>query len=159
MSIFAVSLGKTKATTILYELKSVSHRYLLFRNNVIYYERKIVENKPTHIVALGLFTGRDHNHIRIETVCQINGVSTTIPYAFFPDDHFIEAKSIGTGLCNFYTATLVNMVRKNHLSSTVTFLHIPKKMNALVASSYIEQQLAKLSDAATCHTEQLKIEL
>lgn len=143
--IFALSLGKTKATSILYKLSDIDHFHLLFKNNLASYKKKILAENPKHIIMLGIYSGRDRTHIRIETVCRKNNTVLFIPYAFEQDTIFITAKSIGNGLCNFYTAELVDFVADNIPETSVTFLHIPKKIAVLTSTTDINKQLSILA--------------
>jgi pyrrolidone-carboxylate peptidase len=143
MRTIALSLGRTKATTILYQLtdNSIVLRYLLFKNNLTFFEKKIIEYQPEHILMLGLYSGRDRTHIRIEKEYQHENVVYPIPAAFTTDETFMTAQSIGTGQCNFYTAAVCEIVKRISPKTRVTFLHIPKMMPANQAVSAISQQL------------------
>ncbi len=143
--IFGLSLGKTKATAILYRLLGLDHYHLLFKNNLATYKKKLLAEKPRHILALGIYSGRDKNHIRIETVCRKDAALLLIPYVFIPDDTFILAKSIGNGLCNFYTAELADFVADNLPETSVTFLHIPKNLALDKVVAAITTQLVRIN--------------
>lgn len=103
--------------------------------------------KYDYILALGEYTGRDKDTIRIETECSSQFRNDkqdlrklTIPYFFKSEPPFRLANGIGNSWCNLVSYQILSRV----LDARTTFLHIPKTFNIERAVRAIDSQLSRL---------------
>ncbi|MCA9372286.1 hypothetical protein KC726_05330 [Candidatus Woesebacteria bacterium] len=147
---------KNKSSRILYQLPCLDFRWIMFRNNLKYFLRKIEQEKPQYIVGMGLWSGRG-TKLRIETMCRnkfrlraINPqLSIDHKYIIKPifiiDEHSVYGKGMGTSWCNYFSYHIMEFLSSHQLSSRYQFLHIPKKMNGRFAVECISKLLYQIT--------------
>lgn len=135
--IYAYTVGKTRLTNILWNLQNVDKRYIVYPNNIEYYLKMILHEKPASILGMGIYSGRDKDKIRIETICTNKfkrgfldideKVELTIPNFLTEDDKFKLAKGMGNSYCNFSAYKITKFIKGNKLDTKFSFLHVPKR--------------------------------
>ncbi len=137
----------------LYGVDGFDHRTLLWGvASIDRFVQKLLADQPDYILGMGIYGGRDREHIRIETTCFnkfrrkeiMPGApeKLDIPYFVQPTETSILAKSIGNSWCNLVSWKIVEQIIKGDLKSRFTFLHLPKRMKPEVASSEVAKMLA-----------------
>lgn len=100
-----------------------------------------------YVLALGMYSGRDHQALRIETTCsnQFRNNKQTlhrcaIPYFLQPQPPLKLANGIGNSWCNLLSYAICTGAPE----CRYTFVHIPKTFDALAAAEALQKQLATL---------------
>lgn len=105
---------------------------------------EIVEQRPSKVVGLGQYTGRDQDKLRIETRCN-NAFRNTLlhepkldmqPFVS-PRQHSKYARGLGNSFCNLVSLKVINTVP----SSQYSFIHIPKRFDPEMAAAEIQSML------------------
>ena len=136
---FAFTRFNISART-LYGLSNIDHRYLLWGEaSMGSYLKLLIENQPKYILGMGIYTGKDKDYIKIETVC-----TNQFRRSFMSEDSLLTqsinpfvqesglclfSQSIGTSYCNLISWKIMSAISNGNLKSQYTFLHIPKLMN------------------------------
>lgn len=105
------------------------------------------KTKPTHIVGMGEYGGRDQDLIRIETKCNENFRNNKIPDVqvsdmkpfLLPGGHSKFSEGSGNSWCNLVSVKIINLFPQIEY----TFLHIPKAFDLKFAKGEIEEMLSK----------------
>ncbi len=145
MSILVLSFRGTVAEAVANRLHFPADKVLLDSNKA-WLEQFVASVDFTayeYILALGEYSGRDQQALRIETVCSSqfrnnkpNMRKVAIPYFFEPELPFKLASGIGNSWCNL----LCYLILHKLASANVTFLHIPTKFDVTRACREIERQ-------------------
>lgn len=138
--IWGNALGKTRTCRILYELPGLTHRYLLFANNLATYQQKVLQANPKHIISIGNYRKSKYPIIHCEsTVLSVNGDTIPIPYPAFSHPQLIMSNTIGNGKCNFFTREMVLFIAEQQISTRYSFMHIPQNMSITSAITILTE--------------------
>jgi len=106
----------------------------------------IVTQNPKYIIGLGMYSGRDIDKLRMETLCN-NRFGNTITHTifneysinkFFKESSYIkESKGIGNSYSNYISYQIMNRVQQKKLDSQYTFIHIPYSFDKEIAAAEI----------------------
>ncbi len=151
------SFAFSRVKNLMFKLKEINYRYIIFGvNSINEYLKFITNHKPKYILGLGEYSGVDKEKIRIETICTnkfrnyfIDGnkyKEVRIPYFLQENQYMKKSKHIGNSWCNFVSWKIVNLLKEKKLTSMYTFLHIPKGMKDLLAQKYIDEALRHFKD-------------
>jgi len=136
----------------LYSLSGIDYRYLLWGESTMNrYLKLIIDKQPKYLVGMGIYTGRDKEHIRIETVCTnqfrksyISGdtIQKQVIKPFVQESGVcIFSQSIGASYCNLISWKIMSAISEGKLKCQYTFLHIPKSMNVELVRSEVQKLL------------------
>lgn len=155
MRTFGFAFGKENISSrVLWRLKNIDCCHQVFGESSIgKYMEFLLRNKPEYILGLGVYSGKDQNKIRIETLCtnkfrnELREGSTLKKSAINP---FLEpsenskyASGIGNSYCNLTAWKITKLIKEEKLSSQFTFLHIPEKMKTWFVIKEIDKILGK----------------
>lgn len=151
---FAFSRRNISSST-LYNLNNLDNRYLLFgKVSIDKYCEKLLKDQPEYILGMGIYTGRDQTHLRIETRCSnkfrreyINSnslIELEIKPFVDPSEDIILAQSIGNSWCNLISYKILSLIKAHKLNSNYTFIHLPKKMGVEYISELLNNQLKSI---------------
>jgi hypothetical protein len=103
-------------------------------------------NEYDYILAMGMYSGRDQDRIRIETECSSrfrntgsNEEKIRVPYFMQATNGMKFAKGIGNSWCN----RLSYKILSKSPDCYYTFLHIPKSLDPVQIARNIDIQLDK----------------
>jgi hypothetical protein len=104
--------------------------------------KTLVKTSPEYVLGLGMYSGRDTDFLRIETVCKNKFRNSKINSAGLDEyriEPFLAASShskVTAGLGNSY-CNLVSYLIKTSSSFPYTFIHIPRTFSLELATSVI----------------------
>ena len=100
-----------------------------------------------YILGLGMYSGRDKNALRIETMCNSqfrnrkeNLQALAIPHFLQPAPGIKLAAGMGNSWCNLVSYLL--LAKLPH--AAYSFVHVPKGFDVATATRTLEAQLAEL---------------
>jgi pyrrolidone-carboxylate peptidase len=139
----------------LYSVEGFTHRTLLWGEvSIDRYVQKLLLDQPEYILGMGIYGGRDREHIRIETTCFnkfrrkeiMPGAPEQfeIPYFVKPTEISIIAKSIGNSWCNLVSWKITEQIMRGDLKSKFTFLHLPKRMDLNLTTTEVNSIFVQL---------------
>lgn len=143
------SLGR-----VLYKLKSPSHCYIVWGNNIEHYISMLLHDQPGHILGMGIYSGVDQYKIRIETATTNKFRNDPIEISFADKslriNHFLKPKKndaklasgLGNSWCNLISWKIMRLIANGKLKSHYTFLHIPKKFPAYRTVEILDKMCA-----------------
>ncbi|GEM_PF-2300452 len=100
--------------------------------------RKIQTIQSRFILGLGMYSGRDRDKLRMETICSnrfrnsILGNTVKywkINYFLKPNADVKPASGIGNSYCNYISFQIGTLIQKQNLDLHYTFIHIPKNFD------------------------------
>lgn len=115
---------------------------------IIEFVRNINFSNTSHILGLGVYTGRDQNLLRIETVCtnkfrnQIQGnkyEEIAISNFIEPTNNTKYARRIGNSYCNLVSYLIMKSILNNNAGTQYSFIHIPKLFGITQATDEINK--------------------
>lgn len=138
---FAFQLRNISCRT-LYNLPNLNHRTLLWGSRSIdKYLNFLLDKQPDHILGLGIFFGRVSPIIRIETICHTDNEILPINPFLSPGNMSIYSDKIGNSYCNQVSFKIAKQIKLGNLRSKYCFLHLPKKMESVIALTEISHLL------------------
>lgn len=111
---------------------------------------KILNNKPTFIIGLGEYSGRDKDKLRIETICSNKFRNKTagekletirISEFLKTTKHSKLASGIGNSYCNLVSYLIAWQIRDAGLKTEYAFIHIPKGFNITLAATELKKMV------------------
>ncbi len=122
----------------------------VIKSNTADIERFITQTDLFHyerVIGMGTYSGRDKDHVRIETECSSqfrnnkeNLTRLPIPYFIDENNTFRLAKGIGNSWCNLVSFHLVKSLNV----AKYTFLHVPHTMPVTKVENAIRAELILL---------------
>lgn len=112
---------------------------------------KVLQGNYQRVVALGMYSGKDQDKLRIETVCnkrfrnqEIDGITKlNLSQALKPIENVKYAKGLGNSWCNLLSTRMLNHPKLQHIE--YSFIHIPKTFNPKTASRLIQEMINNMS--------------
>lgn len=142
MNLLVFAFQNNISETVLQKLDTPHKRSIASDNSHIRtFLSELIETNPQYILGLGMYSGRDRNKLRIETVCKDKGKSRYINYFLNPANHSKLAQGIGNSYCNLVSLLIMEAIDKGALTSKYTFIHIPKSFQSNLAVSEINKML------------------
>jgi len=113
----------------------------------------ITINNPEYILGIGSYSGIDFDSIRIETLTKNkfrnNRIGEKDKYVISPflsiDNNYKLANAMGNSWCNLVSYKIMELIDNHKISSSYTFLHIPKKYNLNNTVSLLRDKIKELN--------------
>lgn len=113
----------------------------------------LLSDRPSYIIGLGEYTGKDRDRIRIETACTnkfrniVRGMEykeTRISEFLKPALHSKLAKGIGNSYCNLISHYISDRIKALNGQTRYGFIHIPEGFSVDTAANEINHILKSL---------------
>jgi pyrrolidone-carboxylate peptidase len=114
----------------------------------------VLHDQPDYILGMGIYSGKDQDAIRIETVTtnkfrndpiekDVADDHLKINYFLKPTDHDVKlASGMGNSWCNLISWKIMRLIMNKKLASQYSFLHIPKTFSSYRTIKIIKRMLA-----------------
>lgn len=137
----------TNSEKILENIACINTQKLLINRNPDLLLSAIKSNKPSVVIGLGEYSGRDQDKIRVETICRNKFRNTiiiedqsyeiTIQSSISADENFKLGVGMGNSWCNLISFEICSRFPDINYS----FLHIPKSITTRHALRLIKNKL------------------
>lgn len=145
MKLLAFAFQDNISSSILQKLDIVNKFYLPSNNRKIEnFVEELVKINPHYILGLGMYSGKDKDKLRIETLCLDENETRQINYFLTPHIQTKLAKGIGNSYCNFVSFQIMKEIENKKLNTKYTFIHIPRTFDIDEAIAEINQMLSEL---------------
>jgi pyrrolidone-carboxylate peptidase len=112
--------------------------------------KQLKDTKPTIIIGLGAYSGRDQDKLRIERACNLKWRNTaltqfpitTIKTVLHETNITKFSYHHGNSWCNLLSVSCIN---RKELCNVYNFVHIPSTFHVELAAKEINRQLVSLS--------------
>jgi pyrrolidone-carboxylate peptidase len=138
-------------SSLIKQKTNIENFYLPSIGDITSFINSVKTDKPKKIIGLGIYTGKDQDMIRIETLAknrfrnnliESKGLNSYLMRPFvLPSFHTKLAQGLGNSYCNLISYLIMQLIELDSLESKYTFLHIPKKLPNLLIISELSQIL------------------
>ena len=114
--------------------------------------QQLLKSNPPFVLGLGIYSGRDNDTLRIETVCSNkfkNTVQGPVLYQrsitpfLQPLNKSKLAQGLGNSYCNLISFLIMDTIEKQKLQTKYTFIHVPKNFDIGTAINEINSMLTQ----------------
>lgn len=111
-------------------------------NDLDLFLQKLINMQPKLILGLGMYSRKDKDKLRVETLCKLDNKCYAINYFLQPLSKSKLANGIGKSYCNYISGRIMEKIMSQELNAQYTFIHIPKSFAVSEAVKEIEAMIS-----------------